>query len=302
MRAIVVVCCWLLATYGQAVLPSRYLALEAHADSIPDHLRLDLGGTAAYLNNCSTDAERAYIAFYYVATTVAYDIPAMRRNLIGQDVDPMEVLRNGKSVCHGYANLYRAILAEWGIESALVPGFARNSLRFRPSAEEPPGHSWVAVLYDGSWHLMDPTWAAGTVQHNQFRPDYRRGLFDTRPAVLMVTHFPEDAQWQLLEEPIQLATYNGFPLMYYALPLMDFEPKVWQLPQGRAVTLELRAPAGQRFIAVFQQGASFEPFQENESGQYTVTVVPTGPLLEVYGNPDPTATNFEQVLGYQLVR
>lgn len=61
-------------------------------------------------------------------------------------------LKNGTTVCEGYARSFKYILDGLGIESVLVSGDATNS------NGETESHAWNYVKLDGKWYAIDLTW------------------------------------------------------------------------------------------------------------------------------------------------
>lgn len=91
----------------------------------------------------------------------------------------------------------------WSKGYCYVPGMKFNG--------NPPNHSWNAVLLNGSWWLMDPTWGAGYVDANKnFVCEYSEHYFLADPNQFIYDHLPKTQSWQLLEHPISMETYEGY--------------------------------------------------------------------------------------------
>ena len=80
------------------------------------------------------------------------------------------MLKDRKSTCDGYTNLFDDLAREMGLESSRIVGYAKgfDYTPGKPLAK--PNHSWNAVKLEGKWNLIDATWGAGSVEGN-------RGLF-----------------------------------------------------------------------------------------------------------------------------
>lgn len=61
-------------------------------------------------------------------------------------------LKNGTTVCEGYARSFKYILDGLGIPCVLVSGIATNS------NNETESHAWNYVKLDGKWYAIDLTW------------------------------------------------------------------------------------------------------------------------------------------------
>jgi transglutaminase/protease-like cytokinesis protein 3 len=69
--------------------------------------------------------------------------------------------------------------------------------------EGPTNHAWNAVLINGQWRLMDPTWGAGYLdQQMQFVRRFQEHYFLTAPDAFVFDHLPQDSRWQLLQRPL----------------------------------------------------------------------------------------------------
>ncbi|XP_061700921.1 kyphoscoliosis peptidase [Syngnathoides biaculeatus] len=71
-------------------------------------------------------------------------------------------------------------------------------------------HLWNAVLLGGQWFLMDACWGAGRVdmEHESFVKRFDDFYFLTDPEEFIVSHFPDEERWQLLEAPITLDEFE----------------------------------------------------------------------------------------------
>jgi hypothetical protein len=54
----------------------------------------------------------------------------------------------------------------------------------------------------GEWRLIDPTWGAGVINGRAFEPRFTWEYFLVPPEELILSHFPQDMQWQLVEVPL----------------------------------------------------------------------------------------------------
>ena len=74
-----------------------------------------------------------------------------------------------------------------------------------------PNHAWNAVYINDTWWLLDATWGAGYVDDNKnFVFQYSEHYFLTDPNQFIYDHFPENKEWQFLEHPIVMETYEGY--------------------------------------------------------------------------------------------
>ena len=97
-----------------------------------------------------SDGVKAYIAHNYLAKTVEYynreDATSLERSYMQSAYG---ALINKKCVCQGYAEAYKRILNEVGIDCAVICGKIKGSLEH---------HAWNAVILEGESYHVDVTW------------------------------------------------------------------------------------------------------------------------------------------------
>jgi len=77
------------------------------------------------------------------------------------------------------------------------------------------GHAWNAVKIEGNYHLLDCTWAAGSVDSSsgQFTFKFNPYYFLIAPDRLIYSHFPTHPQWQLLPQPYTKEQWEQLPYL-----------------------------------------------------------------------------------------
>ena len=136
---------------------------------------------------------------------------------------PLKCINSGEGVCQDYSELFKALCDISNIECHVVVGDGRNDsqdIGFYSS-----NHAWNAVKVNGKFQLFDLTWAAGGVSFGDFTKKFKPLYFNTEPSVFILNHFPDDPNWQLLENPISKNNY------IYA-PVYDREFKNLSLKKG----------------------------------------------------------------------
>lgn len=122
---------------------------------------------------------RARLFFSWVAKSLRYDRIAHEQRPPDERT-PIDTILNGHEVCHGFANLFNTMFnSGYGSKgpgrSIYISGYMNNRDFHRPTAEN--SHAWNAFpLEDGTWKLIDPTWACGAVYnesgHETFDPTW----------------------------------------------------------------------------------------------------------------------------------
>ncbi len=113
-------------------------------------------------------------------------------------------------------------------------------------------HTWNAVRIDGYWHFVDCNWGVshipGSVTFDPFRFEYDEHYFLADPDVIIKTHFPNDASWQLLLQPITVEEFNeAVPLkpdfFKFGFELQSHQKAVVDIPNGN-LDIRLCCPPG----------------------------------------------------------
>ncbi len=105
------------------------------------------------VESLTTEKEKCRAIFRWISNNIKYDYDVL--NDYKRDrFDPLIVYKTKKAVCGGYAALFQAMCQEVKIKCLYISGEAL------PSRES---HAWNIVELDGSWYIMDVTWASGYV-------------------------------------------------------------------------------------------------------------------------------------------
>lgn len=194
-----------------------YTAIDEHARNAPDDLASSLADLTAYLiKPAKNDFEKTRAIFTWLAANVRYDVkavtsPSPKRYPLEERI--RRTLKYKKAVCQGYSETFRAMCQAAGLKAYFVTGWSkRDEQKSRVSRE--PDHAWNAIYLDDEWYVLDVTWAAGHVRpnksgKNRFVRKFNDVHFLTPPATFVYRHLPSDPTWQLLDCPIDIATFKG---------------------------------------------------------------------------------------------
>jgi len=185
--------------------PSKYKEIDAFIKG--EQLKVTAPGDIRVfgreLSRLFTDDEiKARAAFFWLTQHIKYDCEGYRNG--NRIHEPAEVLATGKSICAGYAHLFKLFCDALGLESEIIHGFAFNY-------SDPPvhadslsaNHAWNAVKIKGQWKLLDATWGSGTTNTacTEYHQQIEEAYFLADPHFMISRHWPEDEKWQLLEKP-----------------------------------------------------------------------------------------------------
>src|SRR5688572_19037674 len=203
--------------------------------------------------NFEPDSLRLRASFIWITENIDYDIKGFEKE------DPRSsmlnyVVKNKKAVCGGYAALLKFFCDAFNIESKIIYGTARtgkrdiniSQLRLRVN------HAWNAVKINGNWRLIDPTWAAGSVDDSdeenlKYYKDYRETYYFTPPEKLIFNHFPDQYQNQFLNKAVPAVKFKKWPL-FTTLFLGDSIAEIYpdtaliRIKMGDTVHFKIKTP------------------------------------------------------------
>ena len=94
-----------------------------------------------------TDFDRVLAVYRYLVDHTEYDL-AYR-----EDQSVVSLMGEGRAVCRGYAESFCLIMHRLGIPCTIVEGLSSQDWVLSDD-----GHAWNAVMLDGQWYNIDPTW------------------------------------------------------------------------------------------------------------------------------------------------
>lgn len=221
---------WLIGNYRVALFvgPRRLrqlsFSIQAPAVSVPETPEpTDLTALARQLvQGKASDREKALALYSWLGENIAYDVEGFLKGEYG-DCSAEAVFSRRVTVCSGYANLFKAMADEVGLESEVVDGFAKGyGYQAGQTPDPQPNHAWNAVKVDGRWQLLDATWGAGSIDERKFKREPNRDWFLVKPEQFIYSHFPSQPKWQLLAEPVVRVDFEQMPQVkadFFALGL-----------------------------------------------------------------------------------
>jgi transglutaminase/protease-like cytokinesis protein 3 len=234
---------------------TNFSALDSLAFSI-NYYGTSVEELAAILSPyAKTELEKARIIYAWIADNIDYDVPAYLSGNYG-DVSPENVLQTRKSVCSGYANLYKAVAKAMGLDAVVIEGYSKGSSYVIGSATE-INHAWNGVKINNSWYLLDATWGAGTVEGGQFNKRFNPYYFATNPEQLIYDHFPAEVTWQLLPQPYTKIQFDFLPKVspqFFKNGLKLVSHHTHTIQADDRVQIILESPPNTRITASLKQG------------------------------------------------
>ena len=171
--------------------------------------------------------EKAFVVFLWVCYNIDYDAEGY---FSGRNVDctPNGVFQNGKTVCSGYARLYREITTYIGLEVQCVNCYAKG-VSYHPGQKfNSTNHEYNVIKLNQNWYPIDSTWGAGHIEGKEYIKAYNEFYFLANPELLIKTHFPEDEKWQLTKKKYTLEDFSSWPKVdsnFYQYGFKKFYPE-----------------------------------------------------------------------------
>lgn len=234
------------------------VALEPVVVTMPPEVESSVASVGRYIAEHVSDPFARVKALHdYAADRIAYDVPALSLPHIPvEDAEADTVFKTRKAVCAGYADLLVQLGKASGDTIAYVTGDARS--QDAPLEGQP--HAWNAAKIEGRWYLLDPTWDAGTVDGDTFTKRYTTDYLFAPVDAFVITHFPDDAGWQLVASPIDRAEFFRRPVVsptFVARGLTLQSPDRSQVSVGGELDLVIGNPTAQFLLVdVFPKGST----------------------------------------------
>ena len=173
--------------------------------------------------------ERAWLIYKWITLNIEYDFEGV--NSYNYDISEEATFKRGKSICSGYAGLYKKISDNLELTVERIGGFSKGfNFKITEDIEESEKHEWNAVQIDNDWFFIESTWGAGySTDQKTFIKKFNPYYFFTPPQEFVRGHLPFDAKWQLLpkEKKISQQTFMDFaPLKsdFFTLGFHSIEP------------------------------------------------------------------------------
>lgn len=160
-------------------------------------------------NNIEDDRELASFFFYWIGSNIEYDYTFLKAvKVIDEEYlkkqSPYTVYEEKKAICEGYAKLFKWFMNEIDIDSVIISGFIRDERNHYIELESDAKfkHAWNAIKINNEWLIVDTTWGRSG---NSVVSDF---YFDMKPSLAIITHFPEESKWQLLQKTLSIREFN----------------------------------------------------------------------------------------------
>ena len=221
----------------------------------------DLATVAQLIKAGEHDAFQRVKAIHdFVVQWVAYDARAVDAQYTPPSQDATTVFSRRVATCDGYVNLMVAIGRLTGDDMVPIVGKSRAD---GVGLDGFP-HAWVGATIHGKRYLIDPTWNAGQVFGNEFRPRYSSSYLFTPPDIFAYDHLPDDPSWSLTDPPLTQDRFLARPTMsahFFAWGMMldGVSQAVTEVSSGR-IDFKIRNPKKAWVLVVAMPQGDGRPF------------------------------------------
>jgi transglutaminase-like putative cysteine protease len=312
----------------------RWAKIDAYAIATPKTKSQDIPTLAGHLvKGAKDDWEKARAIFRWITTNISYDDDAYNTKQYGS-MEPEDILKARKGVCEQFCILFKAMVEAAGLKAETISGYAKGYSYTPGKKLTETDHAWNAVFIEGSWHLLDATWAEGygSTKNGKLVSTKRfdDGWFDTDPSAFVFKHLPEDSKWQLLPQPITKAEYEVFPEADLQLFQFGYDgkqliqalrrDKTMKLPETFAHPFSVHAtkpPMGKYLEAGEPIAFTFEcdncvemaiinagewTMLEQNGKTFSGTLTPKEGKLSINGKAHKKDRNFSSIIHYEVTK
>ena len=185
----------------------KFEEIEKYVIGVPKSETTDIETLTKYLTkNAKTKREIVARIYFWIAENIDYDWDAFI-NKKEIDVSAIATLKNRKSICSGYARLFKSICDNAKIKCVIIEGYAKGH-GYKGERLSETNHDWNAVKLYNKWELVDSTWSTGFLSNDDKEEKiwHARYLLDESNDFIL-DHFPLNEEWQLLENKITIDTF-----------------------------------------------------------------------------------------------
>lgn len=288
-----------------------------HVCRTPEFIMTNAKSLGSYLSApCKSELQRVWVLFLWVAQNLSINSEA----LLAEEIDKPQDEANQSpsksvSVGQGYAMVFKNVGKEMGLKIRIVEGYCKGFAYPTGAPFKAKNHQWNAVEINGKWHLVDCMMGSGHIDmSHQYVKELDLFYFLTSPEKLLMTHFPEQPYWQLLEYPVSKETFEKAAHVYpkyfdFCIELLSHKTSIVEITTEetefslRTLTnVQLFAELCKDNVSNRCESAIFSKYKGDGIYSFDVLFPSTGTFfLRIYGS-DINSRNKSQhlVISYKL--
>jgi hypothetical protein len=189
----------------------NFSEVDKYAAALPAKYTRKVDTLAHYLTyKYNDDVDKVRSIFAWIADNISYDVYNYYKNNITPELIKTEnVLLYKRTVCEGYAGLFKKLCDKSGITCIKVSGYAKTNAYQEGTPLDNLGHSWNIVKINKDFFIVDPTWGSGSVDPGKrtYEKEMNEKYFMAKPELVCRSHYPFNPAFQLLDAPVTLAKF-----------------------------------------------------------------------------------------------
>ncbi len=183
--------------------PAEAAALYLSGSDDPEEINTALEQIKLYAEEVTADTEddyqKARKISQFIAKSFYYDEDAREGDAGLDTIALYNVLKTGRTVCGGFANMFCAMAEAVGIDAVNIKGgVTGGGVTYDTLPEGSQNHEWAAFWYEKEqrWVWEDACWdGAGNYSNGEFEPgELREMYFDISDEALAMNHRADKAE------------------------------------------------------------------------------------------------------------
>ncbi|MEY5049178.1 MAG: hypothetical protein RLZZ175_2537 [Bacteroidota bacterium] len=198
-------------------IKSNYLGIDSLVKGFDNDQITSINELADCINEKSnSEYDKSLLLYAWLTHNIRYDDYNYNNNSTDETNQSAEAVFKSKTgVCAGYSTLAVAIGKAMGLEIIEVHGYSKGYGYQEGTRINESNHAWNAIKINQKWLLMDATWGSGYGKNDNGKlvtfQEYDTYWFNTKPEEFILSHLPENNEYQCLESPIAKEVFENMP-------------------------------------------------------------------------------------------
>ncbi len=159
-----------------------------------------------------SDPDKIMIIHDWICDNIAYDTDVFYDASVALRQDYVSILKKKKATSFGYANLMKEMCRLANIECVCIQGYFKGpGFKGSVTPDQKPDCAWNAVFVRNKWQLIDVAMDAGFCNGIHFIKHYSNDWMWLTPEQFILSHLPEDDQFQYIKKPISKREFSMQP-------------------------------------------------------------------------------------------
>ena len=157
--------------------------------------------------------EKYFIIYLWICENIEYDYNSfITAKFI--NCSPDYVLSKGKTVCSGFARLFKDIASFLELNVQCIKCYTKGYGYEPGRILTKLNHEYNLIDIDNIWHPIDLTLGGGHIEGDEFIKKFNDYFFCLDPEFMILTHYPENRVWQLTKKIYTLTEFLKWPQVF----------------------------------------------------------------------------------------